>query len=400
MGFGGAFVALADDATAAFANPAGLIQITQAEIALEGRYWDYSTPFVERGRIAGEPTGIGIDVVAGMQEGITSYDTAGVSFLSFVYPKSRWSIAFYRHLLADFRTLTETQGVFWGEGTSCCRMFDERVESELDIVTYGLSGAYRLSDAFSIGLSLVLFEGNVVVVGQPFLPDEDAELGMFAPTSYFPDRMVAETSLQVDDRDWGMTAGLLWSISPQWKLGAFYRQGPEFGMTGQSVAGPAGSYFGLPPAGTVVGGGTSPIAFPNVYGLGFSFQPRDGRLTIGFEWDRVEYSTILKSLGGDFDEVDDVVIEDGDELHLGAEYIFLRSTTLAAARLGVWRDPDHRPHFTRLGDDLERALFPSGDDVIHYALGLGFAFKSLQIDLGADFSDLVDTVSVSAIYSF
>jgi hypothetical protein len=165
------------------------------------------------------------------------------------------------------------------------------------------------------------------------------------------------------------------------------------------VAGPAGGYFGLPPAGTVVELGSSPIGFPDVYGLGFSFQPRNGRLTIAFEWDRVEYSTILESLGGDFD-VDDVTIDDADELHLGAEYIFLRSTTLAAARLGVWRDPDHRPHFTRRGDDLERALFPPGDDVIHYALGLGFAFNSFQIDLGADLSELVDTVSVSAIYSF
>jgi hypothetical protein len=34
------------------------------------------------------------------------------------------------------------------------------------------------------------------------------------------------------------------------------------------------------------------------------------------------------------------------------------------------------------------------------AVGVGLAFKSFQIDLAADFSDLVDTVSLSAIYSF
>ena len=79
MGFGGAFVALADDATAAFANPAGLVQITRPEVSLEGRYWDYSTPFVERGRFEGEPTGIGIDVIARMQGSVSSYDTAGPS---------------------------------------------------------------------------------------------------------------------------------------------------------------------------------------------------------------------------------------------------------------------------------------------------------------------------------
>ena len=35
LGFGGAFVALADDATAAFANPAGLAQLTKPELSVE-----------------------------------------------------------------------------------------------------------------------------------------------------------------------------------------------------------------------------------------------------------------------------------------------------------------------------------------------------------------------------
>jgi hypothetical protein len=33
-------------------------------------------------------------------------------------------------------------------------------------------------------------------------------------------------------------------------------------------------------------------------------------------------------------------------------------------------------------------------------MGVGVAFKSFQIDLAADFSDLVDTIALSAIYSF
>jgi len=33
-------------------------------------------------------------------------------------------------------------------------------------------------------------------------------------------------------------------------------------------------------------------------------------------------------------------------------------------------------------------------------LGFGVAFERFQIDVAADFSDLVDTLSVSAIYSF
>lgn len=50
LGLGGAFVGLADDATAAFANPAGLVQLGRPEISLEGRRTSYSTPYTEGGR--------------------------------------------------------------------------------------------------------------------------------------------------------------------------------------------------------------------------------------------------------------------------------------------------------------------------------------------------------------
>ena len=47
-----------------------------------------------------------------------------------------------------------------------------------------------------------------------------------------------------------------------------------------------------------------------------------------------------------------------------------------------------------------RALMPRGDDEIHFAAGIGVAMQNFQIDLGVDFADRVDTVSLSAIYSF
>ena len=44
------------------------------------------------------------------------------------------------------------------------------------------------------------------------------------------------------------------------------------------------------------------MQFPDVYGFGMAFRSRDGRLAVGFEWDRVEYSSIFSSF-------DPVVIE-------------------------------------------------------------------------------------------
>jgi hypothetical protein len=49
----------------------------------------------------------------------------------------------------------------------------------------------------------------------------------------------------------------------------------------------------------------------------------------------------------------------------------------------------------------ERGSIPTiGSDEVHYAVGLGLAFWTFQLDLAVDFSDLVDTVSLSAIYQF
>ena len=74
MGFGGAFVALADDATAAFANPAGLVQLAEPEISIEGRWWSYSTPYTRSGRASGRPTGLGIDTEPGLRRPTSEAD--------------------------------------------------------------------------------------------------------------------------------------------------------------------------------------------------------------------------------------------------------------------------------------------------------------------------------------
>ncbi|MCU0290563.1 MAG: hypothetical protein MUF10_01020, partial [Thermoanaerobaculaceae bacterium] len=54
LAFGGAFVGLADDATAAYTNPAGLTNLSLPEVAFEGRSWDYTTTFVDYGNASGQ----------------------------------------------------------------------------------------------------------------------------------------------------------------------------------------------------------------------------------------------------------------------------------------------------------------------------------------------------------
>ena len=408
LGLGGAFTALADDATAAFANPAGLVQLVSIEVSAELRHWRYSTPYIEGGRYEGEPTGIGLDTTDGLRTAVSEEQLTGLSFLSMVYPKGNWSFAVYRHQLANFRAQTATQGLFPGNGAP--RAFDRRWSTELDIVSYGAAGAYRIGDRFSLGLGIVHFRGRLDAPFEWSLPDDiDTLQGVFGPTSYLPERQLANGEMGIDDSDWGLSAGLLWAFAEGWSLGAFYRQGPEFRLVFDVTGGPLAPEFLDPdftPGATILTIAT-PMQFPDVYGLGIAYRSPDGKLAVGFEWDRVGYSSIfdsfdpvvIESLDDDLDLGINLAADDGNELRLGAEYAFLNLKPVLAFRAGVWLDPDHR--FRSISDDPEhRALFQAGEDEVHVAVGVGLAFKSFQIDLAADFSDLVDTASLSVIYSF
>ncbi len=251
MGFGGAFVALADDATAAFANPAGLVQLAASEVSLEVRHWSYSTPFTQSGRLTGQPTGVGLDTEPGVRRSSFDNDLTGLSFLSVVYPKENWSIAFYRHLLADFEANFETQGLF-AEGPGpldTFRLTDRRDRTKFEIVTYGLSGAFKILENLSLGLGLTYFDGLLEGGQNQYLWDEDSLEGYFGPTSFLPERFVQGSEFTAEGSDLRFNAGLLWRLADTWSLGSFYRQGPDSSSSFPSSGDPPAT-IGHPSRGT------------------------------------------------------------------------------------------------------------------------------------------------------
>jgi long-subunit fatty acid transport protein len=396
LGLAGAFVALADDATAAWANPAGLVQITKPEVSVEVRYWDYSTPFVSGGRLRGEPTGVGLDTLSGIQTDTSEYDVTGLAFLSFVYPGDRWSLSVYRHVLANLETQGETEGLFSeGADGETLRFLDQRNRMQLDVISYGLSGAYRITETFSLGVGLVYYETSFTVDSDLYLWD-DLDDPPGSGTSYLPEHFVIGQTLSGSDRNLGFSAGILWKISPLWSLGGRYREGPVVHPSGHVRV---GSILDLPPEfppGSEYDFDVEEdFEFPDNYGVGVGYRSADGRLTIGFEWDRVTYSDAFDNL-----DEDDQVMDDADQLHLGGEWVFLETKPLLAIRAGVWHDPDHQPRANENADDHTRALLRPGEDQLHYALGVGLAFENFQVDGALDFSDTVNTASLSVIYSF
>ena len=202
------------------------------------------------------------------------------------------------------------------------------------------------------------------------------------------------SEFNADGTDLAWSAGLLWRASNNWRIGLVYRRAPSFDFNYTIVGGPAAIGQDLLPGERVSRSNT--IEYPDVYGAGVAFRSTGGHLTLSFEWDRVEYSSIFESLGpttsGEF-------IPDGDETHLGAEYAFLQIRPVIALRAGMWLDPNHQVR-SSLEDPILLPLLGTGGDEMHFSFGFGAAFESFQLDLGVDISDRQDTISISGIYSW
>ncbi|MDH3745196.1 MAG: outer membrane protein transport protein, partial [Acidobacteriota bacterium] len=404
LGLGGAFLGLADDATAAYANPAGLTQLIAPEVSLEVRSWAYTSLFVESGHAFGEPSGLGIDVVEGLREGAIGDSTEGLSFLSYAHVTENWAIAIYRHELARFRASLVSEGIFLGTGGF--RTSPLRSRLGLEIVGFGAAGAWKVTEKLSVGFGAASYDFDLASMTKRFAvepltgdPDIDALRGnRYGPTDFAPKNVLQTQAQEGHDNDMGVHGGLLWRPSETWSVGAVYRDSPEFDFTGTFISGPASAEPGQ--IDTSVGGqGTFHV--PDVWGMGVAWRVSDA-LILTLDWDHVDYSDLnkdgLNMIRVGRSDPENYIVDSGDELHLGFEYVTLGLRYPLAVRLGAWQDPDHQIRY--VGErPIAQVRFQPGADEIHFAGGIGLVIGRFQLDLATDISERVDTFSLSTVVS-
>jgi long-subunit fatty acid transport protein len=461
LGVGGAFLALADDATAAYTNPAGLTALSKSEISAEFRGFRFTNTFLDGGRVfslVSGPSEVGIDTRFGIVNGETAHNrTSGLSFLSAVYASDRFALAGYRREVANFDEAFETTGAFFNPEMDeipglvlepdvqallfSSRLLPIRTDLSLKIVDLGVSGAVDVGSGVSLGaglsiydfsleavtnryglrapsLALVSFGGQPVLFVEPFL---ELEGGFWGPPLFDDDNVHNTDNQRGDDTDVAINLGFLWRANDTWSFGAIFRQGPTFEFDLTNVPGPGASspvflvqLFPAPAPGadpvvlridpTIRPGFRRPGRFkvPDVYGLGFAFRPKNN-IKISVDYDRVQYSQLAEGFAMSLfepAEASNYTTDDANEFHFGFEYLFVGMRYPLAVRFGLWHDPDHKLRYDGLDPGL-RASFQGGEDEFHYAGGVGAIFgERFSIDAALDYSERRITTAFSAVFRF
>lgn len=407
FGLGGAFVGLADDASAAELNPAGLSQLRRPELSVEFRRLETTIPVRYPGASSAgqfECVGFSGSGPPCQQDGRSSENS--LSFVSLVVPgSSNLTFAAYRHELdrERFSIVRPAYTLEDRQVPGTLQQLDRRLDRT------GLAIAWAPAQSLSVGVT-----AHVNTLNQTFSLSEYSTPSITdGPLGGAPSVLWSLLDQHVDQSKVGGTAGVLWRPIRPLAVGLSYSLRVRYMEAG--VRQPCASYRN---DGTAVCGfshgvpdpsnaytrveTTPPFTLPARAAGGISFRPA-GWLTLVAETDFVTYSDnnveiprVVKAVGPVPSSItfDRLVSSDVWEIHAGAEGAFpFAGSGLAAVRVGYWRDPDHSFRYDRCRDETGAtctadAFFsrtnPPRGDFDHLTGGVGIAWKWGQVDFGYD----------------
>ncbi len=395
---GGAFIGLADDATAVESNPAGLTVLTAPEISMEFKHITYTAE-----QIYANPNLIdNIDPETGtFVTNITKKEfddvVKSVPFISVVYPYKRFVFSVYRQEVINYKSTYQTSSTPIAQTGTSRSFLPVDASVDMAVTNYGFGAAIQVFEGLSLAVSPRWSEMK--------MNSHSTRFGFHSfpyPTDFSDEDI--RTHSEIDDEDFGFSvnAGILWKPHPRVSMGAVYRKGTKFVVTE--------TYFDRTTGDIRTGDLTEfTVNIPDSFGVGTAWKATNF-LTVTLDVIHIRYKDLLE----DFDILyyhdtytpDNFTVENATEVHAGVEYILALGERFLALRAGIYNDPEHIIRFTgTTGDPLRdisgKALFPGGDDQIHVTGGLGLVINEhLQIDTAANIADKLMQLSLSAVYRF
>ena len=225
MALGGAFVALADDATATFANPGGLTQLDKPEVSIR-------RPLLAHGdAVPADRAPVRTDYKPGYRHDSGSVlrrqrRISGACISAVVYS----SLATLRHCRVPARAGTGRPGVFVDgvfqkepSQLGSQRDLPQDGHRQVDITGYGISGSDKVGPILAIGVSLTAYTFDMTSVFHRF-----NTVGFFGPANL--DSVAGTATQNGDGTRWAPTLGLMAGRDAR-RFGVVYRRGATFDIT-------------------------------------------------------------------------------------------------------------------------------------------------------------------------
>lgn len=377
IAMGKTFVGLADDATAAYSNPAGLSNLLEQELSFE-----VNSNQIKHHRFV--PSDRGETSVFG--ERVTT-----PSFFSYAAPVRNFTFSVFRNVVQDY----QEQFQFRGRFIPSIGRFENGAFGDISIsaVNYGVGGSYLLSRHFSVGGTFTLTHLDVNTLGGTGNPDN--------PRNH----------TETDDSDEAVSfiVGVLFKPVPSVSIGAVYNGKSTFHLQEKLT----GQYFLEP--GDVINfkGVMVPIDYviPDRLAAGVSWKVHDN-ITLCMDVARVRYSQQVTENFLVLDFINQLspknyYIKDVTEIHGGMEYRFYTRSLAWALRAGVFTDPSHPLLFRRLPDTPDFAAAVEGfrfndsrgGNEAGGTFGLGVAISNrVQIDSAFSFNRDSEEVVLSFVW--
>lgn len=424
LGMGGAFIAVADDATAVSWNPAGLAQLEKPELSIVFRYQTY------RNIIPAQ--------VSGIDEFSGPLDYKGSShsfdFASFTYPlrfgnfKIVPQISYQRSICFDVVNNEKNNRVVSAidTGGEFRQMITQRTHLQKFVGgfdTVSFSVATTLFKRFHLGVSANLWFNGYT--GTELETEDWSVMGTTPGSATQVGHYSSSAKHDFSIKGANMNAGLLINVLKNFKIGFVYKSHFSATLDYSLDMSIEGDNIAPVPTGVIVLPGHAQLEWPETWGFGLAFMPTD-QLTFSADFTRTTWS---KSILNDFENPDHVYDPnapetvdfyfptlfmmgnpfnlkqiDSQQMRLGCEYVFFSRGTIIPLRLGIFTDTQYFPDAT-------------GDKVLFFGITAGIGVKkgAISIDTAVhyEFGDYVESpmhytatrfselrAYISTIYSF
>lgn len=359
-GMGGAFIAIADDATAISWNPAGIAQLDRPEASAVGLF--NMKTFTYEWTRTNHP--VYADTSTTDEEKVNHI---APNFFSLAVPfkaaDRNLVLAVAYNRMIDFGEAQSQDTVIGGYE------YESSYKQTGGIDAISPAMAFQLTPKVSLGLT-----ANIIVNGSTYTEEESGTDGY----SY-------EYEETMDFSGFNMHMGMLAQVNKQLSLGLTYRL--PFELTRESSWEWSET---IPGVGTTSGSGDDPYeqtwTMPWMLGAGIAFRPSDN-MTLAFDYERRNYSSTEYTYGPS------PSVEMGwnnvNQFRVGMEYLFVGPTAVFPVRLGFRTNPqlDYATEWVQDASGTWTKTDSTGMSGTVFTGGFGMKFGNIWFDVAGEYGN-------------